>query len=179
MFTEMNVTPTVQSILELLARDPMKQFYQREIAKEAKISVGAANKLLDELVRQELIILEKRGKMFFYRINLRSPVARQFKILFNIMLLDVLVKALRDHCKRIVLFGSCADGTDVKESDIDLFVLTQEKGFVLKTINKYERGITRRIAPIVLTIIEWTNLKRKDKSLYDNISKGLILWEEE
>jgi len=179
MFTMMNVTPTIQSILELLARDPMKQFYQREIAKEAKISVGAANKLLDELVKQELIILEKRGKMFFYRINLKSPVARQFKILFNIMLLDGLVKTVKDHCKRIVLFGSCADGTDVKESDIDIFVLTQEKDFVTKTINKYEKEIRRRIAPIVLNTIEWTNMKRKDRSLHDNISKGLVLWEEE
>ncbi len=179
MFTMMNVTPTIQSILELLTRDPMKQFYQREIAKEAKISVGAANKLLDELVKQELIILEKRGKMFFYRINLKSPVARQFKILFNIMLLDSLVKVLKDHCKRIVLFGSCAEGTDVKESDIDLFVLTQEKDFVIKTINKHEKEIGRRIAPIVLNTIEWTNIKRKDRSLYDNISKGLVLWEEE
>lgn len=175
----MNVTPTSLAILAQLAEDPMREFYQREMAQEAKVSLGSANQLLKDLVDGEIIILEKRGKMFFYRINLNNPVARHFKILFNVMYLDDLVKELRDLCKRVVLFGSCAEGTDVKESDMDLFVLTQKKNSVIQTINKYERKINKRIAPIVLSSIEWVRLRRKDKPLYDNISKGIVLWQAE
>jgi predicted nucleotidyltransferase len=179
MFNKMNITPTSLTILAQLAQDPMRDFYQREIAQEARVSLGSANKLLKDLEEREIITLDKRGKMYFYRINLKNPVARQFKILFNVMLLDELVKRLRESSKRIILFGSSAEGTDVKESDIDLFVLTQKREMVIQAINKYERKITRRIAPIVLSPIEWASMRRKDRPLYDNISKGIILWQEE
>lgn len=179
MFNKMNITPTSLAILAQLAEDPMMEFYQREIAEEAEVSLGSANQLLKDLVDREIVILEKRGKMFFYQINLNNPVARHFKILFNVMHLDNLVKELRDLCKRVVLFGSCSEGTDVKESDMDLFVLTQKKNLVFQSINKYERKINKRITPIVLSPIEWVGLRKKDKPLYDNISKGIVLWQAE
>lgn len=175
----MNFTPTSLSILVQLAEDPMKEFYQREIAKKAKVSLGSANQLLKDLVDSEIIVLEKRGKMFFYKINLNNPVTRHFKILFNVMRLDDLVKELRDLCKRIILFGSCAEGTDVKESDMDLFVLTQKRNLVLQIINKYEKKIDRRISPIILSTMDWVQLRKNDKPLYDNISKGIVLWQVE
>jgi predicted nucleotidyltransferase len=179
MLNKMNITPTSLTILSQLAEDPMREFYQREIAEEAKVSLGSANHLLKDLVAREIVILEKRGKMFFYKINLDNPVTRQFKILFNIMYLDGLVRELRVSCKRLVLFGSCADGTDVKESDIDLFILTQNRNSVLQAIRKHERKINRKVSPIILSPIEWTQLQKKDKPLYDNISKGLVLWQAE
>ncbi len=179
MFNKMNITPASLAILAQLAEDPMREFYQREIAQEAKVSLGSANKLLKDLEEREMVTLDRRGKMFFYRINLKNPVARQFKILFNVMLLDELVKQLRDSCKRVILFGSCAEGADAKESDMDVFVLTQKKETIIQTINKYERKINRRIAPVVLSSIEWARMRRKDRPLYDNISKGIILWQEE
>jgi predicted nucleotidyltransferase len=179
MFNKMNITPTSIAILAQLAEDPMKEFYQREIAEKAQVSLGSANQLLRDLVKREMVILERRGKMLFYRINLDNSVSRHFKILFNVMYLDELVKELRNACKRMILFGSCAEGTDMKESDIDIFVLTQKKDVVIQTINKYERRINRRIAPIVLSSIEWASMRRKDRPLYDSISRGIILWQGE
>lgn len=179
MFDKMNITPTSLAILAQLAEEPLKEFYQREIAQKAEVSLGSANQLLKDLVEREMVIFEKRGKMFFYRINLSNPVSKHLKILFNVMCLDGLVKQLRNSCKRIVLFGSCAEGTDTKESDMDLFVLTQKREPVIQIINRYERTINRRIAPVVLSPIEWARMRREDRPLYDNISRGIVLWQEE
>ena len=164
-------------ILCALASDPMRAFYQREVAKEAEVSVGSANRTLRVLVENELVTKERRGKISLYRFNTESSAARQMKILFNVSELDELVRVLKKHSKRIILFGSCAEGSDVKDSDIDLFVLTNEKGAVRRIIDSYETS--RKIAPIVADANDSAKMRSEDKPLYDSILRGIRLWETE
>lgn len=171
------ITGSALKILYALALNPMRAFYQREIAKEAKVSVGSANRTLKVLVENELVTKEKRGKIFLYKFNTENTVARQMKILFKVNELDELVRALKEHSKRIILFGSCAEGNDVKESDVDLFVLTNEKGVVRKTINSYDGS--GKIAPIIVDVNDFAKIRNEDKPLYDNILRGIKLWETE
>ena len=52
MFKELKfITGSALKILYALALDPMRAFYQREMAKEAEVSVGSANRsrLRDDL----------------------------------------------------------------------------------------------------------------------------------
>lgn len=180
MFNRMNfITETSLRVLTLLASDPMKEFYQREIAKEAKVSIGAVNQILKSLAEREIVTEDKRGRMIFYRYNLQNPVSKQLKILFNVNDLSELIRQLRERCKRIVLFGSAAEGSDVKGSDLDLFVLTQEKNAVRRAIKDYEGEIGRTIAPIIVNASEFVEMRSKDKALYDRILRGIILWQVE
>ena len=137
-------------ILSTLAGDPMRVFYQREVSMEARVSVGSANCILRLLAERELVVKERRRKVFLYKYNLENPLARQIKILFNINDLSDLVLKLRASCKRIVLFGSCAEGTDVKDSEIDLFTLTDQKSEVRRAAKGYERSLGRKLSPIIL-----------------------------
>jgi len=171
------INQTSLKILSPLIEDPMKEFYQREIARVAKVSVGATNQTLKILAEKGIVTRERRGKMFFYRFNIQNPVARQLKILFNVNDLDNLIKEIKDHCKRIILFGSCAEGNNVKGSDVDLFVLTSEKDKVKKTINYYEKKINKKISPIIVSANEFVKLRSKDKPLYKRIMKGIALWQ--
>lgn len=171
------ITGSALKILYALALDPMRAFYQREIAKKAEVSVGSANRTLRVLTEKELATKERRGKIFFYRFNAENPVAKQMKILFNIIELDELVRSLRNHSKRVILFGSCAEGNDVKDSDIDLLVLTNERGVVRSIINSYETH--RKIAPIIVDANGLVKMRNEDKPLYDEILRGIRLWETE
>ena len=171
------ITRSALKILYALASDPMRAFYQREVAKEAEVSVGSANRTLKVLAEKELVTKEKRGKIFLYKFNTESTVARQIKILFNVNELDELVRTLKKYSTRIILFGSCAEGNDVKDSDIDLFVLTSEKGTVKKIINSYET--LRKIAPIIVDANDFVKMRNEDKPLYDSILRGIRLWETE
>ena len=171
------ITRSALKILYALASDPMRAFYQREVAKEAEVSVGSANRTLKVLAEKELVTKEKRGKIFLYKFNTESTVARQIKILFNVNELDELVRTLKKYSTRIILFGSCAEGNDVKDSDIDLFVLTSEKGTVKKIINSYET--LRKIAPIIVDANDFVKMRNEDKPLYDSVLRGIRLWETE
>ena len=175
----MNFTGTSFKVLAPLMDDPMREFYQREIARMARVSVGATNQTLRVLSDREIVTRERRGRMFFYRYNLKNPVARQLKILSNVGNLDRLVKQLGEHSKRIILFGSCAEGSDVKNSDMDLFVLTDEKTRARETIDQFKGRTNRRVAPIILSANEFVALRSKDKPLHDRILGGIVLWQAE
>ena len=176
MFNKLKLfTSSSLKLLYALASDPMRSFYQREAAGEAHVSVGSANQILRKLVNRGLIDKEKKGKIHLYRFNVENPVSRQLKVLFNIVEVEELVVMLRDLARRIILFGSCAEGKDARESDIDLLVLTNDKNTVSKIINTYESK--RNLSPIIVNANDFTKLRNEDRPLYDKIIRGITLWE--
>ncbi len=180
MFTLMNlITTPYLRIMMQFATDPMSQYYQRELSRICGVSIGATNQFVKRLVQTGFVTQEKRGKMYFYRLDLKNPAVRQFKILLNIDGLNTLINGVRERVRRIVIFGSCAQGTDIKESDIDLFVLTTEKDYIRRMIREYNRKNERKISPIIVGANEFVNLKREDKPLYENVERGITLWEAE
>lgn len=174
---KMNFSKTTVKLLYLLSSDPMTEFHGRGAAKKAGVSVGATNQILRKLFGTGILDRRKIGKMIFYRLNMKNPVARQFKVLFNVFALNDLVEQIKADCERILLFGSCAEGTDVKESDVDLFVLTSEPALVKRKVSDFERQFGRRISPIVTGPRGLVKLKREDRPLHERISKGIVLWQ--
>jgi len=173
------ITPTFMTIFQLFLADPMQEYHEREAVRKTRVSKGSANKILRLLADLDFLTREKRGRMIFYRLNLKEPLARHFKVLVNVYTLKKLTDALKQYSRRIILFGSCAQGTDVRESDLDLFILTSEKDYVRKKVSEFNRKSERKIAPIIVDANEFTILKREDKPLYENIERGMVLWETE
>jgi len=172
------ITPTMLKILYVFHEDPMRELHEREVVRKARVSKGSANKILRKLSELGVLNRERRGRMVFYRLNVKNAIARQFKVLFHVYSLNNLVEEIKHYCKRIILFGSCSEGTDAKESDVDLFVLTNEKDKVKLKISAYQEA-EKRLAPIIVDPNEFAKLRKEDKPLYDRILKGIILWESE
>lgn len=126
-----------------------------------------------------LLLREKQGRMLFYRANMDNPLVRQLKILFTLLQLDDLIKQAKPSSHRIILFGSSAEGTDVKESDIDLLLLTNEKSQLTDVVHEFNAKSQRRIAPIILDPQGFSKLRREDTALFDRISRGMILWQKD
>jgi len=160
-----------------MAFDPLRLYYQREIANEANISVGSANRVLPDLVRNGLVTKEEKGKIHIYRYNIDDPAARQLKVLFNVLELKEMVEGIKPHAKRVIMFGSCSGGTDVKDSDVDLFILTDEKNVVAEKVRSF--SIRRLISPIIVDANDYVNLRNQNRPLYDEVLRGIKLWERE
>jgi len=171
------LTPTSLKVLEFFFANSMKEFHEREIVRSAKISKGSANKILRNFADLSLLQREKKGRMVFYRLKTENPVVKQLKILTNLCMLRIFVEKTRERAKKIILFGSCADGKDVKESDIDIFILTGEKKSAKENVSQFNQKNERKISPIILDIDELTQMKREDKPLYERIDRGIVLWE--
>lgn len=135
--------------------------------------------MLRSFANLSLLLREKQGRMLFYKANMDNPVVRQLKILFTLFQLDDLIKQAKSSSQRIILFGSSAEGTDVKESDIDLLLLTNDKPQLIDTVHKLNAKSQRRIAPIILDPQGFSKLRREDTALFDRISRGMILWQKD
>jgi predicted nucleotidyltransferase len=177
MFKKMNLfSRSGTRLLRLLARSPSKRMYEREISKEAGVSVGSTNQHLREFAKQGMVRKEQKGRMNFYTLNLDNPVVRQLRITFNTLELEPLIEKIRDYSTRVILFGSCAEGTDTEDSDVDILILAEEKEKVRMQVGRFGSKIERKISAIIVNPDDFMKLKKADKPLYERIERGILLW---
>lgn len=145
-----------------------------EIRKGVKTSRGATNQTLRLLLELEILSREKKGNLYLYKLNPDNYLLKQFKIFENTLKLQDLISGIKKYCYEIILFGSCATGTNVKESDIDLFIRTEQKKKVMIAVRKYE--VNMKIKAVIQDSLEHAVFKNEDKVFYDQILKGITLW---
>lgn len=173
------LTPKVMTVLEFFLEDPIQEYHEREVIRKTGVSTGSANKILRLLASLDFLTREEKGRLAIYKLNLKEPSARQFKILLNTFSIKSLVDKLRTHSRKVVLFGSCSQGTDAKDSDIDLLVIAPEKDPVMKVISEFNQKNERRVAAVIVNMNEYVLMRKEDKPLYENIERGIVLWEAE
>ena len=169
-----------QKVLSFLAKFSDQEFYEREIARRVEISTGSTNKVLNDLLSDKLLKRRQEGKMYFYTIDKANPIFKYFKIIINIVFLMPLVEKLKKVTKKVVLYGSCANGEDASESDIDLFIISEEKKRALQIIGNYALGKGYegiKIQPVVQTSSELLESDKDDKEFLSLVREGIVLWE--
>jgi predicted nucleotidyltransferase len=169
-----------QKVLSLLAKFTDQDFYEREISRRLGISSGSANRALNELFSSGVITRRREGKMFFYSIDHPDATIIALKKIINILLIEPLSEKLKKHSNRIVLYGSCALGTDTAESDFDVFVVSNRKKEVSNIISnfKFPRGYENiRIQSVIKTPIELLKAGKSDHAFMEEIELGIVLWE--
>ena len=171
------IKPTTLKVLEFFFAHPAAECHEREVLRRVKISKGSANKILRQLAALALLIRAEKGRMVFYRLNADDPFVKQMKVLVNIWILRLFVQGLKESARRIILFGSCAEGTDVAESDIDILILTDEKKLANNIVSAFNRKSERPIAPIIVSMEEFARMRKEDKPLFERIDRGIVLWE--
>jgi len=161
-------------VLRFLARHSGRAFFEREIVEGTGVSRSAVNLATRALHQTGLLLCEKRGRMRFFSADDHHPFVRQFKVLDTLAQLEPLLQALRSFARQVILFGSCAEGTNTPESDVDLFILTPQREQVMMLVRRYA---ARSIQPIVVDTQEMIAMKEKDKAFYDQVRRGIVLWE--
>mgnify|MGYP001578628529 CR=1 FL=1 len=167
-----------QKALDFLSRDPHSSFYAAEIASRLGLSKGGVNQSLRKMAEEGLLRTEHKGRMIFYSVDPGSALVKQFKILNNVAALQPLVGGIKDISQRAVLFGSCASGENTGESDIDLFVVTDNKEKVKKLVLSNGRS-REKIQLILKTPQEYMGFEKKEPVFFDEIAKGVVLWQKD
>lgn len=171
-----------QKILAFFLAHPSGQFYGAEIAVKTRISTGQASKVLGDLKKAGLVEMERRGRTELYRAISDNPALRAFKTLNTLVSIEPLVEGLRGVSKRVILYGSCASGTNIEGSDLDLLVVSAKKGDVQEIISGFPAygyyGFSE-IRAVVKTPAEWAALEGKDPVFYNELLRGIGLYEKE
>jgi DNA-binding transcriptional ArsR family regulator len=162
-------------VLGFLSDHIGRSFYEQEIVSHTGLSRSAVNLATRSLYRKGLLLRERRGRMNFYSADDSHPYVRQFKVLGTIARLEPLLRELRSLARRVILFGSCAQGTNTAASDVDLFILASERRPLLDAIRSLQ--VDWPIQPVVANNQELAALKEGDPAFYKQIQRGIVLWE--
>ena len=170
-----------QKILSLFAMNPGGAFYLREISKKLGLSLGATHGALLTLEKAQLLSFRSVGKTKLFELEERVFPAEinSFRILNTVLILEPLVGFLKNDSRRIILYGSYAKGTFTQESDLDLFIVSDEREAVLSQLNDFMRNIEIDIRPVIIGSLEWMNLEKADPEFFREVMNGLFLWEKE
>lgn len=162
-------------ILSFISRHLGEELCAGEIKAAIKTSKGATNQTLKLLLALDIVLKKNKGNLFLYKANPDSYILKYFKILDTLLYIHNLINEIKLYSSEIILYGSCAQGTNTTQSDIDLFVKTEYKSKVSKIINKY-RGADDSFKAVILDPMEILSSKKTDEVFYNEVKKGIILW---
>jgi predicted nucleotidyltransferase len=177
MFDKMNIKPLAITILVHLSRSSGKEFYVREVARETGASLGGCHKALNELQEIGLVKSRKSGRNLYYTVDDANPAIPRFKVFINLVELKELVDSLTAISHKVVLFGSCAHGTDALESDIDLMIVTDEPDKIQVLLKAVK--LSRKIQSVTFTPGELILSREKDSAFHGEVDKGIVLYRAE
>ena len=169
-----------QKVLSLLAKYSDQEFYERELARKLGISYGSANRALNGLYSTGAVTRRREGKMYFYSIDSSTAALTEFKKMVNLMLVEPLVEELKKIASRIILYGSCALGTDTTESDLDLFVVSNSKEYVSNVISDFNfpRGFEDiHIQSVIRSPVDLLEGGESERTFIEEVDRGIVLWE--
>ena len=162
-------------VLNRLTLDPEGKGFVSQIGRDIGRSKGEVSKSVKELKQCGLVSTKLAGRNMVCSIDRRSPVFAQFRRAFNLLEIMPRVMVLRKHAEKIVLFGSCAQGTDTAKSDIDLLVIVRDKPAAHKAAQKIK--LSRSVQWVFKTPQEYVILNDKEPVFAAELSRGIQLWE--
>lgn len=163
-------------VLRIFFDDPSPKgigFQLREISRKVGIAPPSVKKYLSELEKEGLIA-RARHRIHGYPVYYADRDSENFRFLKRLdNMMKIKESGLLDYLSEscmpdaVILFGSSADGEDLKDSDIDLFVMSREEKLNLE---KFEKCLNRKI-----NILFGENFSELSKELRNNIINGVIL----
>src|ERR1035437_963176 len=164
-------------VLSYISGRPGEGILAKEIESATGISTMGVYLALKEFEAVSYVTADKKGKSFTYRLNHKNPQIKQFKALKNVIDIGPLVEKLKEYSEKIILFGSAARGEDGFDSDYDLFIATEEKESVLEVLGKFKSR--RKIQAKAAGAVELADIKKNDAVFYNEVMRGITLWESE
>lgn len=174
------ISTNQQKVLGFLAKFSDQEYHEREIARKVGISYGSANRVLNELFSHGVLLRRRVGKMLFYSFSSTDPIFRPFKIYVSIAILRPLIKKLGALASSVILYGSCASGEDTSRSDMDLFIVSEEREKAIHIINhhRFMMGFEHiKIEPVIFSSLELLKSEKKDREFLSLVREGIVLWE--
>jgi predicted nucleotidyltransferase len=138
MMEEYNINRTTLKILGLYRSDYSRSLHLRQIARETNVDVKAVQLQLKRLEKMNILSSVRKGRNKEYSVNLQNAIAKYYLMLaetfasITYLARNFLVKKIATEISdrlegATILFGSFAKEKSNKESDVDLFVINENK----------------------------------------------------
>ena len=138
MLEKYNINQTTLKILRLYSNDYTKSLHLRAIARETQVDVKAVQLQLKRLEKMNILSSVLKGRNKEYALNLGNSITKYYMVMaetlacISYLRRNFLIKKIVEEIGNkidgiLILFGSFAKGNATKESDVDLFVISEKK----------------------------------------------------
>jgi predicted nucleotidyltransferase len=121
-------------VLSLFSGDYKKEVYGREAARELSMNQKTVSNILKRLEKENILRSKIKGRNKVYRLNHSNPALMHFLSIvekekaarfreISGLGRDFIDEILKSKSPLVVIFGSYADGTKKKNSDVDILAL--------------------------------------------------------
>ncbi|MBI4210267.1 MAG: nucleotidyltransferase domain-containing protein [Candidatus Diapherotrites archaeon] len=153
----------------------------RGLAKKTMCSPAKITQFVDIYSKNKLITVEKNDNRKIIALNKSNPLVKEIITLIytNKILGSRAFLSLKKASDSIGLYGSAVDGTVDKQSDIDLWIVSDSKKRIVeagKLRQEFSKEIGREVSLKFFTPQDIQNLKQKDRIFYNELeNKSKIL----
>ena len=164
-----------------------KEIHVRELSRFLKISPTTASSLLNKLYKNKVLDINIKGKNKVYNLNKNNldliaivEKSRLLDLFKDFRIKKILDDVLKDldlkFIHSLLVFGSYADFTSSKRSDLDLFFIIDNKKYVnniKKTLMKIEKRYNKEINGKFILLKEFN---KEDNLIKEIIDKHVIIY---
>ena len=168
----------IDNILHVFTLDSYRKFSVREVARLVRVSPSTASKYLNQLLKEGFLKSVEERNCILYSADIENRQFKDLKIYSNIKkirlsgIIEFIEKEL-NYPELIQLFGSFAKGENRKESDIDLFILSESK--LTLDLTRFEKKLGAGIQIFQYNRKNLEKMKITNKELLNNIINGITL----
>ncbi len=172
-------------ILERILKDQIITS-ERELAKIIGVSHGAVNKVFKEFHELNLVSPLRVGSAIAWQLNKDSYAYEAVKMLYfdplNVLKGELHGALEHPSVNKVVIYGSVAEGRELPNSDIDVFILIgyeeNKKAIMPKVAEATQRIMQLFGNKLSTTILTLRDMKlKKYEKLLQNINKGIVVFE--
>lgn len=179
-------TKTTLKLLKVLVEDPLHEFKEIELIRKAKTGKGSASNLINELVKERILLEKRVGKAKIICLNIQSKAIFLLKNLFdqeklNYLSESKLASALlftnlsKEKSELLLIFGSCIAKTATEKSDIDILIVSNDLDKIEKERKKVEELFGERFNLHSYTKDGVKNKTKSDIFIQNALLKGVLL----
>ena len=167
-----------KALKEIFEEHP-NSLHIRLLARKTGLNQNTIVNITDKLAQEGIITKEKDKET--NKVSIKGNTHNQMFLLqrkfYNIKKIyeSGLIEHLNDklHYPTIILFGSYAKAENTKNSDIDIFIICDEK--IKLDLSEYYDKLGAEIQLFIHTKKEFDTLKKTNKELMNNVINGSIL----
>lgn len=159
-------------ILRYLVKHQDWEFNTTELSKDTKINKGTISKLIKKLAENNVIKINRKGKIILFKLNKENIIIKNLIIpsfkneddVFDKFVKPKILKLKSKNILSIILYGSYASGNFKLTSDLDLLIIIKNKNEELNDkINKLKKDFLEEDLLIRIDIMTLNEFKRSYK----------------
>ncbi|MDD4901363.1 MAG: nucleotidyltransferase domain-containing protein [Patescibacteria group bacterium] len=167
-------------LLSFFFKDPDKEYYLTEIARNLNKEASYFQRHLDGFVKDGILLDERKGNLRFFKLNKNYPLYEDIKkIISKTIGIEFKLKELVGVLNGVeiaFIFGSIAKNKENTNSDIDLMLIGEvDQDELIKKVVELETKLNREINYHIYRKQEFIkNIKENNSFIINIISEPII-----